>query len=86
VASPVIRPDAEETANRLGATLRDLRAAMEEATQARIAAGDAHLTLVPGAGVLAAGQLPDGIHPGDDGHRVMAEVFGGAVSLAAGPR
>ena len=34
VASPVLRPDAEATPNRLGATLVDLRAAMEEAVRA----------------------------------------------------
>ena len=82
VASPVVRPDAEGTANRLGATLADLRAAMEGATRERIDGGDEHLTLVPGGEVLTPDLLPDGIHPGDEGHRVMAEVFGGAVRRA----
>ena len=36
-------------ANRLGATLVDLRAAMEEVVRDRIDAGDGALTLVPGA-------------------------------------
>jgi lysophospholipase L1-like esterase len=79
VASPVLRPDAESTPNRLGATLADLRAAMEEAAQARIDAGDVALTLVPGAGIVTTEQLADGIHPGDDGHRALADVIGGAV-------
>jgi lysophospholipase L1-like esterase len=83
VASPVVRPDAEQTPNRLGATLADLRRAMEEATQARIDAGDGHLRLVPGGAVLPADQLADGIHPGDDGHRTLARVFGNAVAAAA---
>lgn len=79
VCSPVIRPDAEATPNQLGATLVDLRTAMETATQAQIDAGDSRLTLVSGAGVLTADQLPDGIHPGDGGHLLMAEVFGAAI-------
>jgi len=83
LASPVLRPDAEATPNRLGATLADLRAAMEEAAAERIAAGDANLVLIPGAGVISADQLADGIHPGDDGHATMAAVFGSAVAAAA---
>lgn len=84
VASPVLRPDAEATPNRLGATLVDLRRAIEEVAQARIDAGDARLTLVSGDGVLGTGHLPDGIHPGDDGHVILAEVFGAAVATALG--
>jgi len=79
VASPVVRPDAETTPNRLGATLADLRAAMEEVAQARIDAGDKRLTLVPGGDIIGPELLADGIHPGDEGHRVLAEVIGGAV-------
>jgi lysophospholipase L1-like esterase len=80
VCSPVLRPDAEATPNRLGATLADLRGAIE-------AVASTHdVTLVSGDGVLTADQLPDGIHPGDDGHRVMADVFGVAVAHAAEDR
>jgi lysophospholipase L1-like esterase len=79
VATPVVRPDAEATPNRLGATLADLRAAMEAVTQARIDAGDKRLILVPGRDVIRPELLADGIHPGDEGHRVLAEVIGGAV-------
>lgn len=79
VASPVVRPDAESTPNRLGATLADLRAAMEEVAQSRIDAGDKRLSLVPGGDIIGADLLADGIHPGDEGHRVLADVIGGAV-------
>jgi lysophospholipase L1-like esterase len=82
VASPVLRPDAEATPNRLGATLADLRAAMEEAVRLRLDAGDDNLVLVPGAGVITAEQLADGIHPGDAGQARLAEVFGAAVVTA----
>ena len=43
VTSPILRPDAETTPNALGATLRDLRVAMEDVTRELIAAGDARL-------------------------------------------
>lgn len=82
VASPVLRPDAESTPNRLGATLADLRTAMEEVVRARIDAGDARLHLVEGGAMLTAAHLGDGIHPDDEGHRVMAEAIGAAVAAA----
>jgi lysophospholipase L1-like esterase len=82
VTSPVLRPDAEDTPNRLGATLSDLRGVMEEVTLERIAAGDERLTLVRGGGLLEPEHLPDGIHPGDEGHRILAVAFGGAIREA----
>lgn len=82
VTSPVMRPDAEDTPNELGATLAGLRGAMEDVARAHIAAGDGHLSLVEGGGVLAPEHLPDGIHPGDEGHRILATAFGDAVRAA----
>jgi lysophospholipase L1-like esterase len=82
VTSPVLRPDAEGTPNRLGATLDDLRIAMEDVTLERIAAGDTSLTLVRGGALLEGDHLPDGVHPGDEGHRILAAAFGGAVREA----
>lgn len=82
LASPVVRPDAEATPNKLGATLAGLRAAMEQAGRELVAAGDDLLTVLPGADVLDPALLADGIHPGDEGHRVLARVFGAAVRHA----
>jgi lysophospholipase L1-like esterase len=82
VASPVVRPDAEDTPNRLGATLPDLRRAMEGAALERIDNGDKRLWLVEGAELLSPDQLGDGIHPGDEGHGVLAETIGGRVREA----
>ena len=79
VASPVLRPDAEATPNRLGATLAALRRTMEDIVQARIAAGDEHLQLVKGLNLLDAEHLGDGIHPNDEGHGRMAAVLGEAA-------
>ncbi len=86
VASPVLRPDAEASPNRLGATLADIRAEVEDMVSELRDAGDAHLSLVRGFGLLTADQLPDGIHPGDAGHRILADAIGGAVREAASRR
>ncbi|MDH6539068.1 GDSL-type esterase/lipase family protein [Streptomyces sp. SPB4] len=69
--SPVLRPDAERTPNRLGATLGALRDAMERATRDRIAAGDGRLALLPGRDLLGPEHLADGLHPDDEGHRIL---------------
>ncbi|MGH3247072.1 MAG: GDSL-type esterase/lipase family protein [Trebonia sp.] len=74
VVSPIVRPRGEDTANRFGASLRDLRAALEDAVLRFAAdAGDQRLTLVPGRDLVPAGQLVDGIHPGDEGQRSLAD-------------
>jgi lysophospholipase L1-like esterase len=75
VASPVIRPDAEETPNRLGVTLADLRAVMEDVTRQRMES-DRSLTLVPGGELIDASMLGDGLHPNDEGHAKMAAALG----------
>jgi len=83
VTSPVLRPDAEATPNRLGATLDDLRIVMEEVARERIADGDGALSLVEGRDLLQPAHLPDGVHPGDEGHRILAAALGGAVHRGA---
>jgi lysophospholipase L1-like esterase len=84
VASPVVRPDAEETPNRLGATLDDLRAAIEQAVAELIERGDRSLALVKGRGLVSEENLADGIHPGDSGHREIAAALGPAICSALG--
>ena len=82
VVSPVLRPDAEDTTNKLGATLSDIRHAIESVTRERIVAGDATLSLVAGAGMINAEHLADGIHPGDEGHKRIAAAVAKALSTA----
>ncbi len=82
VVSPVLRPDAEDTTNKLGASLADIRHAIESVTRERIVAGDATLSLVAGAGVINAEHLADGIHPGDEGHKRIAAALGKALTTA----
>ena len=76
VSSPIVRPDAEETPNRLGATLADLRKTMEEVVQQRIDGGDQRMRLVPGRQLVTGDQLADEIHPNDDGQRALATALG----------
>ena len=73
--SPITRPDAEAQPNRLGATLADLRSAMEDIISARINAGDSHLHLMGGRDLVPVSQLGDGVHPNDDGHRTLAHAI-----------
>lgn len=79
VVSPIVRPDAEDTPNRLGATLVDLRAAIED-----VAAERNDVTLVPGLPLVAPEQLPDGIHPADEGHAAIAAAVGPVLAKALG--
>jgi lysophospholipase L1-like esterase len=37
---------------------------------------------VRGGSLLEPDHLPDGIHPGDEGHQILAVAFGGAVREA----
>ena len=76
VVSPVVRPDAEDTPNRLGATLADLRRAM-----AGVAA-ERDVLLVRGRELIGPHRLADGIHPDDEGHRILAEAIGAEVAAA----
>ena len=82
VLSPVLRPDAEAVPNRLDASLSDIRHAIETVTRERIVAGDDSLSLVAGEGIVDAGHLPDGIHPGDEGHKRIAATMAKALNTA----
>ncbi|WP_166875308.1 SGNH/GDSL hydrolase family protein [Salinibacterium sp. ZJ450] len=82
VLSPVIRPAAEQARNRSGATLSDLRRAIEDAVLSfRDEQADARLHLLSGADLITAEQLdPDGIHPNDAGHAAMGAAAAGALT------
>jgi len=80
VVSPLLRPDAEDTPNRLGATLTELRIAMEETVRERMLAGDVRLHLVEGSTLVAPCDLDDGIYPGDEGHIRVAAAVGKVLS------
>ncbi len=80
--SPVLRMDAESTPNVLGMSLAELRAVFETVVTERRAMGDERLRLVSGLDLVPKERLPDGIHPDDDGHRLMAEALGPVLSEA----
>lgn len=71
VLSPVLRPDAEHTPNELGATLAELRDAVERAARDT---ADLLTTVLPGGDLLTPDHLVDGVHPGDAGHVVIARA------------
>jgi lysophospholipase L1-like esterase len=83
VASPVVRPDAETTPNRLGASLGDLREAMEDVIAERIQSGDLNLVIVPGRDLVSAAHLADGLHPSDEGHAALAAALGPVIAEQA---
>ncbi|MET9363442.1 GDSL-type esterase/lipase family protein [Streptomyces sp. NPDC006632] len=80
LVSPLLHPEAEETPNALGATLAELRAAMEDAVRALVAEGDGHLHLLPGHGLLTPDHLADGLHPTDEGHALLGAAVAGALA------
>jgi hypothetical protein len=85
VISPVLRPDAEDVPNKLGATLADIRNAIESVTRDRVIAGDDSLSLVAGETIIESGHLADGIHPGDEGHKRIAVTAAKALTAAMNP-
>jgi lysophospholipase L1-like esterase len=82
IVSPLLRPDAEEVPNKLGASLAEIRHAFESVTRDRIIGGDATLSLVTGVDIIEADHLADGIHPGDEGHKRIAAHVGKALNAA----
>jgi hypothetical protein len=84
IVSPLLRPDAEDTPNPLGATLTELRIAMEEAVRERMISGDVRLHLVEGSTVVSASDLADSRYPGDDGHIRIAAAVGKVISPLVG--
>ena len=82
VVSPFVRPDAEKEPNRLGATLANIRNAIESVTRDRMASGDPTLSLVAGKSTISEEHLGDGIHPGDEGHKRTASAVAKALTTA----
>jgi lysophospholipase L1-like esterase len=82
VMSPIVRPDAEDVPNKLGASMSDIRHAIESVARERIVRGDATLTLVAGESIINDQHLADGIHPGDEGHKRIAATLVKALGTA----
>lgn len=86
LVSPLLCPDAEDTPNALGATLSELRAALERAGASLVRAGDSRLSVLPGRDVLGPEHLVDGLHPDDAGHaRLAAAVTEALAPLVRAP-
>ncbi|RII17882.1 hypothetical protein DSC45_13340 [Streptomyces sp. YIM 130001] len=75
VLSPIVSPPREDTTGPGGMTLARIRDAVGEAVTLLNEHGDTALHLVDGLHVLGppdAALLPDGLHPGPEGHELMA--------------
>jgi lysophospholipase L1-like esterase len=72
VISPLLRPEAEEVRNSVGATHAELRARIEATTEALLDEGMARLSLIPGRDLIGPKDLVDGLHPGAAGHERLA--------------
>ncbi|WP_406002000.1 GDSL-type esterase/lipase family protein [Streptomyces sp. NBC_00829] len=84
LVSPVLCPAAEESPNRLGATLAELRSAMERAVRDRVdgdreTPGDPRLALLPGRDLIGPEHLADGVHPDDEGHAAIGAAVAEAI-------
>ncbi|MBI3227634.1 MAG: GDSL family lipase [Mycolicibacterium cosmeticum] len=79
VVSPITRPGAELTPNRLGASQAELRAALEQAV---LATPDPLVHLVGGRDLVDPELLRDGIHPDDAGHQLLADTIGRELTHA----
>jgi lysophospholipase L1-like esterase len=86
VITPVLRPAAEQARNGSGATLAELRQALEDAVRTFQAQhGDEQLHLLSGGDLITADQLdPDGIHPNDAGHAAIGAAAADALVTIAG--
>jgi hypothetical protein len=79
ITTPITAPSRETTPNAAGLTLQDIRAIIEETVAALRDAGDANLRLLRGPEIFGpedVGLLADGLHPSDEGYRLMAARLG----------
>jgi hypothetical protein len=78
VISPIISPPRETVNNAVGFTLEHIRSEIKAAVEALQRHGDGRLCYMSGLDWLGeqdAGLLPDELHPGAEGYRVMGERF-----------
>jgi len=76
VITPIVAPERETTRNGSGLTLRDIRTIVSDVVVGLQERGDDALTLIDGLEILGLDEsdlLGDGLHPGPEGYRLMAE-------------
>lgn len=79
VCSPIASPARELLSNGAGLRLAQIRQIVEQSAGVLQAAGDANLHVVNGLDLIGSGDsdlLPDGLHPGPEGYRQLAERLG----------
>ena len=78
VISPIYSPPRETTPNVVGMTLERMRVEGASAVEALQGHGDRNLTYYDGLKLMGpehADMLPDNLHPGPEGYRVLAQNF-----------
>ena len=78
VTSPIVCPQHESTPNVHGLTLPWMRGEVREAVEIMRAHGDRNICYVDGLEIMGHDDvdlLPDAVHPGEKGNRVMGERF-----------
>ena len=89
VITPVVAPGREHERNGVGLTLRDVRSLVADAASTLQRLGDPRLSVVDGLDLLGpgdAGLLPDGLHPGPEGIRLLASRIGPHLDAALARR
>lgn len=83
IVGPILRPEAERSRNAVGATLGELRDAIED-TARRLDDSAGAVRLIPGIELVGPARLVDGIHPGDAGHQAIAAAVGPVLAELVG--
>lgn len=79
ITTPISSPERERKLNAVGLTLHDVRTLVHDVTLSRSAQGDSALTLIDGRDLLGeedSRMLVDGLHPGPEGYRQIADRMG----------
>ncbi|QOR70332.1 hypothetical protein IM660_17310 [Ruania alkalisoli] len=87
VITPIASPDREQQPGGAGLTLAQVREIVGEAAANVVERGDSDLHVVDGLSIIGAGDahlMPDGLHPGPEGYRLMAERIGPVLEGIAG--
>ncbi|SEE65761.1 GDSL-type esterase/lipase family protein [Ruania alba] len=87
VITPIASPDREQQPGGGGLTLAEVRQIVGEAAANVIERGDPDLHIVDGLQIIGpddAHLMPDGLHPGPEGYRLMAERIGPVLGGIAG--
>lgn len=87
VITPIASPDREQQPGGAGLTLAEVRQIVGDAAANIIERGDAGVHIVDGLNIIGADDahlMPDRLHPGPEGYRLMADRIGPVLGGIAG--